>query len=83
MASDGQNEELVSLKTDLEQLVKLTEESLLELKKRNLLEHLGLLDEEKTCENVTNKASENIINTASENVTNKKDINDIVGESIF
>ena len=58
--------ELSTLKSDLEQLIELSKETLLDLKKKKLLEELDLL---------TGTESE----TNHTNVNNKEDANDIVG----
>ena len=81
MDVQDQNAELKSLKNDLEQLLKLTEESLLELKKQNLLEHLKLLENIETNEVGEKKAETSISASDSEIYSNKRtnDINDIVG----
>ena len=75
---ESQSVELKSLKNDLEQLLKLTEDSLLELKKKNLLESLNIFEES------DNSKSHNEHET-KQSVTDDKKLNnleDVVGRVI-
>jgi hypothetical protein len=75
---ESQSVELKSLKNDLEQLLKLTEDSLLEIKKKNLLESLNIFEESE------NSKSHNE-NETKQTVTDDKKLNnleDVVGRVI-